>query len=200
MAKAGDASGGQVPERYPADLEVDIRLGDGRAVHIRPVVPSDGPQLAAAIASADSETLRLRFLGWRPVLDDTTLRHLVEVDYQWRLALVAFDVLNHGVGIARYEGQPGNDWAEIAVAVDPGWRQVGLGSYLLRMLGEAAVARGIRQLVALYFVGNSDVESLVRASGLPFQSQVSRGFVEARLTLPSPGPSELPGVDVQPPA
>ena len=70
------------PEGYPAELEIDVRFANNRQVHIRPILPSDAPALAAAIAGADAETLRLRFLGWRPVLDDATLRYLVEVDYQ----------------------------------------------------------------------------------------------------------------------
>ena len=52
------------------------------------------------------------------------------------------------------------------------------------MLGEAAVARGFRQLVAFYFVDNRDVEGLVKACGLPYRSQVSQGVVEVQLVLP----------------
>jgi len=187
------------PQGYPAELAVDVRFADNRHVHIRPILPSDAPTLAAAIAGADAETLRLRFLGWRPVLDDATLRYLVEVDYRRRLALVAFDSAGHGVGVARYEGGPDEAVAEIAVAVAPDWRGVGLGYRLLTMLGEAAVARGFRQFVASYFVGNSDVEGLVKACGLPYRSQVSQGVVEVQLALPetaSLGPAVVP----QPPA
>jgi len=186
-------------EGYPAELEVDVRFADGRQVHIRPIIPSDAPRLAAAIAGADAETLRLRFLGWRPVLDDATLRYLVEVDYQRRLALVALDAAGNGVGIARYEGGRDEGVAEIAVAVAPDWRGVGLGSRLLRMLGEAAVARGFRQFVASYFVGNRDVEGLVKACGLPHRSQVSQGVVEVQLLLPA-SVSSGPGTGPQPPA
>lgn len=183
------------PEGYPAELVTEVELADGRLVRVRPIVPSDGPGLAAALAGADAETLRLRFLGWQPVLDDATLRYLVEVDYRWRLALVAFDSTGGGVGIARYEGRPGEQAAEIAVAVASDWRSVGLGSCLLSMLGEAAVARGIRRFVAYYFVDNHDVEALVSASGLPHRSQVSLGVVESQLELPLPG---QPGPQSQP--
>lgn len=175
------------PDTYPVELVADVDLADGRSVHVRPIVPSDAPALAAALAGADAETLRLRFLGWRPVLDDATLRHLVEVDYRWRLALVAFDSAGGGVGIARYEGRPREEAAEIAVAVAPDWRNVGLGSRLLTMLGEAAVARGIRRFVAFYLEDNHDVEGLVKASGLPHRSRLSRGVVEAELDLPRRG-------------
>ena len=137
--------------------------------------------------------------GGGRVLDDATLRYLVEVDYQRRLALVALDAAGNGVGIARYEGGRDEGVAEIAVAVAPDWRGVGLGSRLLRMLGEAAVARGFRQFVASYFVGNRDVEGLVKACGLPHRSQVSQGVVEVQLLLPA-SVSSGPGTGPQPPA
>jgi GNAT superfamily N-acetyltransferase len=179
------------PDGYPQELEADVRLSDGRLVHIRPIVPADAPGLAAAIAGADDETLRLRFLGWKPVLDDVTLQRLVVVDYRWRLALVALDANGVGAGIARYEGKAGEDVAEIAVAVAPQWRRLGLGSRLLRMLGEAAVARGIKQFVGYYLGDNDEVEGLVTASGLPHRGTVSRGLVETHLDLP-PAPAPEP--------
>jgi len=196
--ESGDPAGR--PEGYPAELEVDVRFADGRQVHIRPVLPSDAPMLAAAIAGADAETLRLRFLGWRPVLDDATLQHLVDVDYRWRLALVAFDPAGQGVGVARYEGREGEEAAEVAVAVTPEWRRVGLGSQLLTMLGHAAVDRGIRRFVASYLEENQDVEGLVTASGLPYRNHLSHGVIEVELTLSAVEPPEPPRPDDQLPA
>ena len=58
-----------------------------------------------------------------------------------------------GLGSLRYEGQPGEDLVEIAIAVDPDWRRVGLGHRLLKSLGEAAATRGIHRLVAAYSCG-----------------------------------------------
>ncbi|HKH88370.1 MAG TPA: GNAT family N-acetyltransferase [Acidimicrobiales bacterium] len=189
-----------LPAGYPGGLEADVCLSDGRRAHIRPILPTDAAGLAAAIAAADAETLRLRFLGWRPVLDDATLQHLVDVDYRWRLALVAFDPAGQGVGVARYEGREGEEAAEVAVAVTPEWRQVGLGSQLLTMLGHAAVDRGIRRFVASYLEENQDVEGLVTASGLPYRNHLSHGVIEVELTLSAVEPPEPPRPDDQLPA
>ena len=166
-------------------------LSDDRCVHIRPILPEDAPALAEAIAHADDETLRSRFLGWSPVIDETMLRHLVEVDYQHRLALVALDNTGRGVGIARYEGASGTDIAEVAMAVSRAWRRVGLGSALFMLLAQAALARGINRFRVLCLVDNEDVIGLLRASNLPHRTSVSRGVVETELEL---------GVDPQPSA
>jgi len=161
-------------------------LVDGRRVRVRPIVPDDAAQLADAIAQADEETLRMRFLGWSPSMDVAMVRHLVEVDYHLRLALVALDSNGRGVGIARYEGVEGDDCAEVAVAVSRDWRRVGLGGGLFLLLAQAAIARGIRRFRVLYLVENEEVARLLRASQLPSRSTVSRGVVEAELDLIAP--------------
>ena len=116
-------------------------------------------------------------------MDETMLRHLVEVDYQHRLALVALDGTGRGVGIARYEGAPGDDIAEVAVAVSRAWRRVGLGSGLFMLLAQAALARSLNRFRALCLVDNEDVIGLLRASNLPYQTNVSKGVVEMELEL-----------------
>jgi len=40
---------GELPPGYPAGYEQDAVLGDGRRVVIRPILPSDAPELAGAI-------------------------------------------------------------------------------------------------------------------------------------------------------
>jgi hypothetical protein len=55
-----------LPADYPSSYESVMRLADGRRVKIRPILPSDAPELAEAIRTADAETLRARFLGGPP--------------------------------------------------------------------------------------------------------------------------------------
>src|ERR1035437_6563653 len=61
---------------YPASDESVVRLSDGRRVEIRPILPSDAPELAEAIRTADAETLHARFLGGAPQLTDAVLDKL----------------------------------------------------------------------------------------------------------------------------
>ena len=86
-----------LPSAYPSSYETVITLADGRQVQIRPILPSDAPELTEAIRTADAETLRTRFLGGPPPLTDATLDTLTRVDYCSRFALAAF---SHGLGIA----------------------------------------------------------------------------------------------------
>jgi GNAT superfamily N-acetyltransferase len=83
------------------------------------------------------------------------------------LALFACDLGVRGLATPRYEGTAYVDLAEVAVVVDPAWRQIGLASALLRMLADAALKRGITRFSATSYADNIDVQDILARSGLP---------------------------------
>jgi GNAT superfamily N-acetyltransferase len=153
------------PHGYPFEDEQRVRLTDGRVVWVRPVVPADAAALAEAIRTADAETLRLRFHGGPPHLTDAVLTRLTCIDYVRRFALAAFNE-GQGVAIARDETLPpaadGTWTAEVAVAVAPEWRRVGLASALIRQLAYRARKSGVTHPAALSSAGNRPVAELAR--------------------------------------
>jgi RimJ/RimL family protein N-acetyltransferase len=152
-----------LPAGYPYDFERTITLGDGRTVHVRPVVPGDSALLAREVELADPETLYQRFFSPTVRLDEARLSYLTDLDYQERFALAAF-AGGDGVAIARYE-PTGEGAAEIAVVVKSAWRKVGLATELFRLLEEAAAQRGIHELVAFYLADNHAVERVLEKRG-----------------------------------
>ena len=156
-------------------------LADGRQVWVRPVRPSDLAELRRAIREADAETLRMRFLGGRAPQTEQELRYLVEVDHRSREAIAAFAENGRGVGIARYESEPESSVAEFAVAVDPGWRRVGLATALLTRLLAAALRNGITTIHVDYFATNHDVADLIRRSGGQLKTDLEGGVVDVEL-------------------
>ena len=136
---------------YPREYVRLVTLRDGRNVLIRPIQPGDAPALAEAIKSADADTIRRRFLGGRPRVTPELLDYLTTVDYASRFALVAVEPASQrGVAIARYEPAGQATHADVAIAVTPGWRDVGLAAELLRMLAQAASERDIHTFTGTY--------------------------------------------------
>ena len=168
---------------YPVQYERDEVLDDGRAVHVRPVVPSDVDELRRAIQRADPETIRRRFLGGGPPRSEAVLRRLVTVDHDHRFALAAFAPDGTGVGIARYEGEQTWPVVEVAVAVDPAWRGVGLARTLMRSVLRRAVEQGATALSADFYADNSRVHSLLAEAGLPEQRSQDLGVVNDEISL-----------------
>lgn len=173
----------RTPSGYSQRYERSTTLEDGRVVHLRPIVPDDLDELRNAVAEADSASLHDRFLGGRPPSTDEEFQRLVCVDYDRRFAVVALSQSGRGVGIARYDAADGGTRAEVAVAVDPGWRRVGLATALLRLLGEAAIDHGIDTFTLLFVVDNVDVSSIMRESHLPFVLHRSQDVIEAEVDI-----------------
>jgi RimJ/RimL family protein N-acetyltransferase len=170
------------PPGYPVGYERRARLRDGRKVFIRPIVPGDAAALAEAIGSADPDTLYRRFLGVAPRVTPTLLTHLTTVYYARRFAVVAGDAAGRGVGIARYE-PAGEGTADIAVAVDPAWRRVGLATELIRTLARAALDHGIHTFSATYLAQNRPVAALLEHTDPAGHPMISQGIAEAVVAL-----------------
>ena len=158
-----------------------VRLRDGREVTIWPLTPAYAGQLGDALRHEDRETLYRRFCGAPPRVTPQLLRHLTELDYVRRFALVACDRNRRGVAVARYEATSEPGVAEVAVVVDPGWRRVGVASALLRMLAVAASARGFTHFTATYLADNRPVADLLdNAHG---QQTIAQGMADAVVDL-----------------
>lgn len=173
------------PPGFPRSLVRELTLRDGRHVYARPVLPSDEAPLRKAVEEADPETLRMRFLGGRPPQEDGDFQRLVCLDYDRRLAVAAFSPEGKGVGIARYEAIDDTDTAEVAVAVDPLWRQVGLATALMRLLADGAIRHRIRHFTAEFFASNLDVADMLGDAPVRYRStQDDAGVVSADIVLP----------------
>jgi RimJ/RimL family protein N-acetyltransferase len=173
------------PASYPAEYQRTVTLRDGRRVFIRPILPSDAPELAEALETADPDTLRRRFLGRPPRVTPALLAHLTTVDYVQRFALVAVDpATQRGLAIARYR-HAGGGVAEIAVAVSPAWRRLGLGTVLIRFLARAAAERGINTFTARYLTDNRPIAALLERVGGNRRHTVDHGIAESRIAVRS---------------
>lgn len=174
-------------------------LQDGRVVDVRPVVPEDAAELGEAMRTADADTLNRRFLGGPPPVTPALLRYLTVLDYRTRFALVARDRLTgEGVAIARYE-HISEGVAEIAVAVDPRWRRVGLATALVHLLAEAALARGISSFTASFLADNQPVAALLADAGAGGAGSIADGIAQLQVALAgSTEPADTPAVGSSP--
>lgn len=177
------------PPGYPETYELRLRLDDGRHVDVRPIVPPDADELAAAIRGADPDTLRSRFLGATPVITPALLDSLTRLDYSSRFALVA-PAEGRLVAVARYISVPaGPDaptTAEVAVAVAPQWRRVGLATRLIRLLARRAHECGVSVFTVLFSATNRPVLQLVHdAHARVF---IADGVAQSEILLDEPLP------------
>jgi RimJ/RimL family protein N-acetyltransferase len=174
----------EVPPGYPREYERRLRLRGGRTVYVRPVVPTDAPQLASAILTADRETLRRRFLGGPPHVTPKLIARLTTLDYARRFALAAADErTEQGIAIARYEAMGDGGVADVAVVVDPAWRRLGLATALVELLAQAALERGIHEFSASYLAENRPVGALLALAHGAGRRMIHEGIAEVAVAL-----------------
>ncbi len=175
---------------YPHHWEADVIASDGGIVHMRPILPSDAPQLLDFHAHLSERTRYLRFFGPYPRIPPRDLERFTQVDHRSRVAFICL-LGDEIIAVGRYEGVPGeggpggttgtegSNSAEVAFAVRDDHQGRGLGSILLEHLAAAARENGLRRFEAEVLVENRQMVRVFRDAGY----QVSRAFTEGVIHL-----------------
>jgi GNAT superfamily N-acetyltransferase len=139
MAAVEHPSVSVVPRRRPGDA---VELIDGAYVTIRLLHVADAYALLRMFDRLSPESVYHRFFSPMPQPRRAALLHLAGLDSQLHEAMVA-EVDGEIVGVARYDGRPGEDDAEVAVIVEDAWQGRGLGTRLLHHLARVGARRGL---------------------------------------------------------
>lgn len=167
---------------YPTELETWVTTASGERLFVRPVRADDAALLRREVDEADPETLYQRFFTPQPRINDDTITYLTAIDYQRRMALVAFTEDGEAAGIARYEALAESNRAEIAMTVKPTMRQRGIARLLLEMIIDRARQSGFEKLEAICLVENEAAIKVVSSVGFEFTAP-DQGLVTATLSL-----------------
>ncbi|WP_333619004.1 bifunctional acetate--CoA ligase family protein/GNAT family N-acetyltransferase, partial [Dietzia sp.] len=168
---AGNDGESEFPAGYRADWAADVLGSDGRAVRIRPVLPSDAEELQRFHSTLSDRTRYLRYFGSHNELSKSELDRMTHVDYSSRMAFVAL-LGDEIIGTAVYEGSPGSPIAEVAFTLSDSHQGRGLGSIFLEHLAGAAAEKGIRRFEAEVLSENRQMIQVFRRAGY----DVSRSF------------------------
>lgn len=147
--------------------EADIPLRDGRSVRIRAMVPADEPELLQAFSRMSDDARYMRFMR---VVREPNLERL-------RKVLASFP--EGGIGIvATVPAEDGVDivgsaiaiivnatTCEFAINVASTFGGAGLASALMRVLIDAAAARGLTEMEGFVLAENQPMLRLARRLG-----------------------------------
>lgn len=125
-------------EPLPQRWHERLRLGDGRELLLRPIVPADAEPLRIGFALLTPEEVRLRFLHPLKELSPELLHRLTRLDPRRDFALVASESLPPGealIGaVARASIDESGRSAEFAILVSRLLAGQGLGMLLMKRL------------------------------------------------------------------
>lgn len=145
--------------------------------------PGDRDALLAAVERTGTQSLFRRFFAVRREFSEKELDFFLNIDFVNHVALVAeADGGQAIIGGGRYiVTEPGR--AEIAFAVIDDYQRQGLGSILMRHLGELARAAGLHELSAEVLPENTPMLKVFEHSGLPMTTRREPGVVHVTLAL-----------------
>lgn len=189
MNNSFDASAPELPPGYPVDLERVWHAADGTAVRLRALRPSDLDLELSFVAALSPETLHLRLQYSSRNITREEAARMLDLDYRDSMAFGAFVDEPAGealVGVSRYARVADSDRADCAIVVADRWHGRGVGTELMRSLGLAARARGIRVLEGTSLAQNQRILEWARRFGFDAQTEAnSGGLVKITLDLES---------------
>ncbi|MGO9330318.1 MAG: N-acetyltransferase family protein [Steroidobacteraceae bacterium] len=166
--------------RAQPSLVSALLLPVGQCVTLRPIDPRDAGVLQAYVRGLSQESRYNRFFGALHELPPAELEHVIHLDRQSQLALLAETLVDGAlivIGEARYALSPGGLEGEFALSVADDWRGRRLGTLLM-----ADIECRVRNLNTKYLCGdvlrsNEPTKALARKTGF-FLADVPR---DARL-------------------
>ncbi|MBN9694556.1 MAG: GNAT family N-acetyltransferase [Zoogloea sp.] len=153
---------------YPAHLEHDWKMPDGRIVRVRPIRPEDADLVQTFFDSLSPETRYFRFMEEIDSLPPSLIARFTQIDYDREMALMATtrdDGIERLLGGARYALAPDGEAVEFALVVGDDWQRYGLGRRLMGALIDCARARGYRSMVGDVLGDNPKMLRLMQTLG-----------------------------------
>ncbi len=147
--------------------EADIPLRDGRSVRVRAVAPSDEPELLQAFSRMSEDARYMRFMR---VVREPNLERLRKVLASFPaggIGIVATVPADDGVDIVGSAIAIVVDGAtcEFAINVASTFGGAGLASALMRVLIDAAAARGLTEMEGFVLAENQPMLRLAKRLG-----------------------------------
>lgn len=155
--------------RYPTAL-IDVRLlHDQQRLVLRPILPQDDHLLADLINRVSATTRQRRFPSATAEVAVDQLTRLTCIDHHRHMAVVV-TTWQDGQETMLAEGRLLIDEhgrrAEFTLMVDDAWQRLGVGTWVLQALGQAAEARGVDWLWCDVLASNETILALARHCGV----------------------------------
>lgn len=170
---------------YPTQWERTLVLRDGSRIFVRPIKPSDEPQIKWLLEHTARQDLRFRFFSTMKVFTHAFLTTLTQLDYSREMAFVAFDVDgNEILGVVRLHSDDLHLTGEFAILLRSDSKGRGLGWALMNLMIEYGRSEGLAKITGQVLGGNRAMLAMCRDLGFRVRiNPEERNVYETTLTL-----------------
>lgn len=151
----------------PRELRTTYLLKDGTQLYLRPMHPTDEPNVRDLFYALSLQTIYYRYMSHAKKIPRKQVRDFVYIDHRNEVAVVCTVPAPHGdefVAVGRYYLNPKTNRAEVAFVVRDDWQNRGIGSFLLRHLINIARRSGIHGFTAEVLRDNISMQKVFNKS------------------------------------
>jgi RimJ/RimL family protein N-acetyltransferase len=171
---------------YPAHLENYRTTGKGLEILLRPVKISDEPLVKDFFYSLSDQSMYRRFISMRKDMPHERLQEFVVIDYTQEMVILATlreEEVEKVIGLGQYGINGANHTAEVALVIQDGYQNQGVGKELLFYLTYLAKREGLYGFTAEVLVENRPMLSLFGKMGFDIQKKSTQGVYEMQMAF-----------------
>jgi hypothetical protein len=173
-----------------------VSLADGRRVIIRSATPADLAGIIDFFERLSATSRSFRFFSPQPRLRRAMIERVVAAGTDRTTVLaqpVEFQATSrHVVAVGGWIEVPAEGRADVSVAVGGAWQNVMLGSALVLVLLQAAVATGRTRFAADVVSGDVRMLGLLGALGAPLRTTHEAGVAQVHFEIPPASREPVP--------
>ena len=174
---------------YPADIVETYTAGEDLRVRFRAIRPSDEEGMRHLFYRFSEKTVYYRYFQTVRSMPHAKMQEYVNVDWNQVMSIVGL-VGEEGKGRiiaeARYIKIPGNPLAEVVFVVDENYQNLGVATFLYRMLIRLARERGVRGFVAEVLYSNiGGIMKVFKKGELPVKAHLEGGVYHLEIPFNS---------------
>ena len=177
---------------YPMEHASEERLPGGERVTVRPVRMTDEEPLREMFYRLSDEDTYRRFMAYRAQSHEE-LKKLVDVDYDRSMALLLTTTdgeAEETIGMGRYDADMASLFCDVVLVVRDDWQGRGVGTLLVKRLGQIAHQRGYLGLTATVPADKKAMLSLFHRSGFRVRSEGANGGYKVTAYFEAPARAE----------
>ncbi|MFP4225505.1 MAG: GNAT family N-acetyltransferase [Desulfobacterales bacterium] len=170
---------------YPADIYTRQTFKNNVEVRFRPIRPSDEEEMRRLFYRFSDESVYYRYFTPLKTMPHSKMQEYVNVDYSQVMSIVGLvgDLgKGHIISEARYVKHPDRPYADVAFIVDEEYQNLGIATYLYKLLMRLAKERGLQGFTADVLPANKEMMRVFEKGDAEVKATLEHGVY--CLTIP----------------
>ena len=153
---------------YPAEIDSKHTFKQGVKIRFRAIKPSDEEEMRRLFYRFSDQSVYYRYFAPIKVMPHSKMQEYVNVDFSQVLSVVGLvgeSGSGHIIAEARFIKDQRRPYADVAFVVDERYQNIGIASYLYKMLIRYAKDRGIQGFTADILASNKAMMNVFEKGG-----------------------------------